>query len=231
MIPWLRPGDPFPPLAAARREPNGLLAAGADLSPPRLLAAYRSGIFPWYADGQPILWWSPDPRTVLPPAGFHVSRSLRRLLRRALFTVSGDRAFAAVVAACADTPRAGQDGTWIVSAMREAYLALHELGHAHSVEVWRDGNLAGGVYGVAMGRMFFAESMFSLQANASKVALAHLCRALATNGFALIDCQMPTPHLHALGAVDIGRDAYRAALDRHYGETATWPADWTFANW
>lgn len=231
MIPWLRPGDPFPPLAAARREPNGLLAAGADLSPERLLAAYRNGIFPWYADGQPILWWSPHPRTVLPPSAFHVSRSLRKLLRRAPFTLSGDRAFAAVVAACADTPRVGQDGTWIVPAMREAYLTLHELGHAHSVEVWRDGVLAGGVYGVAMGRMFFAESMFSLQPSASKVALAHLCRALAANGFALVDCQMPTAHLHTLGAVDIGRDAYRAALDRYCDDTAEWPPGWTFADW
>jgi len=184
------PDAPFPPAEAALREPNGLLAVGGDLSPRRLLRAYRSGAFPWYGEGQPILWWSPDPRAVLLPERVRVSRSLRRTLRRGLFRVTVDRAFDAVIEACATVPRPGQDGTWITPEMAAAYRRLHRLGHAHSVEAWtRDGELAGGLYGVAIGRVFFGESMFSRRSDASKVALVTLCRALEAWGYGLVDAR------------------------------------------
>lgn len=204
MIPWLDGALPFPPVEAALREPNGLLAAGGDLTPARLLDAYRHGIFPWFSPGDPILWWSPDPRMVLFPARFKLSRSLARVIRNGGFEVRMDTAFEMVMRACA-APRAGQNGTWIQEDMIAAYCALHELGYAHSVETWRDGELVGGLYGVAIGRMFYGESMFSRETNASKVALAHLSRQLERWDFGLIDCQMNTPHLASLGAREIPR--------------------------
>ena len=217
MIPWL-PSEPcFPPLATAL--PNGLLAAGGDLAPARLLKAYRAGIFPWYAEGEPILWWSPDPRLVLVPGAMKISRSLAKTLRNADYEVRCDCDFAAAMAACA-APRAGASGTWISPEMRAAYLRLHELGHAHSVEVWSQGRLSGGLYGVAMGAVFYGESMWSGVRDASKIALAHLCRHLERHAYAVIDCQMNTPHLCSLGAGEISRSEFAALLERHAGNQA-----------
>lgn len=207
MIPWLRPTDPFPPVERALAYPNGLLAAGADLSVPRLLDAYRHGIFPWYAKGEPILWWSPDPRMVLVPEEFRVSRSLAKTLRNRPYEIRFDSAFREVMAACA-APRPGQAGTWITPEMVDAYCALHDAGWAHSVETWIDGTLAGGLYGVAIGRVFFGESMFTRVRDASKIALAHLVARLRAARFGLVDCQMPTAHLASLGARQIPRDAF-----------------------
>lgn len=228
MIPWLYADTPFPPVAQALKEPNGLLAGGGDLSPQRLLAAYRRGIFPWYAPGEPILWWSPDPRMVLFPDEFRITRSLARTLRNADYSVRLDSAFEQVIAACAATPRPGQNGTWITSEMQQAYLRLHVLGFAHSVETWRGGQLVGGLYGVAIGRVFCGESMFSHATDASKIALAHLCRFLAGRGFGIIDCQMETAHLTSLGARPIPRDEYLArvaALVEQGDGPGRWPAD------
>ncbi|MBV6474848.1 MAG: leucyl/phenylalanyl-tRNA--protein transferase [Rhodocyclaceae bacterium] len=204
MIPWLEGDAPFPPVDRALRRPNGLLCAGGDLSPQRLLAAYRRGIFPWYSEGEPILWWSPDPRMVLLPEEARLSRSLLKTLRRGQYQVRLDTAFAEVIRACGE-PRPGQDGTWITPEMQQAYLRLHELGHAHSVETWIDGVLAGGLYGIALGRAFYGESMFTRVRDASKIALAHLARYLERQGFAVIDCQMKTAHLASLGAREIRR--------------------------
>jgi leucyl/phenylalanyl-tRNA--protein transferase len=228
MIPWLRADTPFPPVAQALKEPNGLLAGGGDLSPQRLLAAYRHGIFPWYSPGEPILWWSPDPRMVLFPEEIRIARSLAKTLRNADYRVTLDGAFDRVIAACAATPRPGQNGTWITSEMQQAYLRLHALGHAHSVETWRGGELVGGLYGVAIGRAFCGESMFSHVTDASKIALAHLCRFLAGRGFGIIDCQMETAHLTSLGARPIPRDDYLArlaALVEQGDGPGRWPAD------
>ncbi|WP_300331133.1 leucyl/phenylalanyl-tRNA--protein transferase [Accumulibacter sp.] len=228
MIGWLADDEPFPPVAEALTEPNGLLCAGGDLSPQRLLQAYRQGIFPWYSPGEPILWWSPDPRMVLIPGEFRVSRSLRRSLRSARCEVRLDSSFAAVVRACAQTPRVGQTGTWITREMQRAYYRLFELGIAHSVETWRDDELVGGLYGLAIGRMFFGESMFSHVSDASKIAAAHLARFLEEEGFGMIDCQMSTPHLASLGARVIPRAAF---LDRLRTLVAAnwqpgrWPSD------
>ncbi len=202
------PAHAFPDPDRALDEPNGLLAAGGDLSPERLLHAYRLGVFPWYSAGQPILWWSPDPRAVLFPERMRVSRSLRKTLRQGRFRVTRDTAFREVMDACA-APRPGSDGTWITPEMLAAYTRLHSLGWAHSVECWRDGRLAGGLYGVAMGRVFFGESMFSRESDASKVALAHL----AGQGYRLIDCQVESEHLARLGAEPIPRRTFRALLD------------------
>ncbi|WP_126445078.1 leucyl/phenylalanyl-tRNA--protein transferase [Sulfuricystis multivorans] len=212
MIPWLLPDSSFPPVSEALTEPNGLLAAGGDLTPARLLAAYRRGIFPWFSAGEPILWWSPDPRMVLFPSELKISRSLAKTLRNADYQVKLDTAFDAVIAACATTPRPGQNGTWITAEMKIAYRRLYALGYAHSVETWRDGRLIGGLYGVALGRVFFGESMFSLERDASKIALAHLCRYLCVHNFGMIDCQMETTHLRSLGARPIPRDAFVARL-------------------
>lgn len=212
---WIDPEDDsyrFPEVALALREPDGLLAVGGDLSPGRLLAAYRQGIFPWYNPGQPILWWAPDPRMVLFPAQLHISRSLARTLRQGKFQLTLDSAFAQVLAACAG-PRPGARGTWITPEMQAAYLRLHQLGHAHSIECWQDGKLVGGLYGVALGRVFFGESMFSHQTNASKVALVTLVQQLAAWGFALLDCQIHSPHLQSLGAGTISRERFVALLD------------------
>ncbi|MBS3935609.1 MAG: leucyl/phenylalanyl-tRNA--protein transferase [Sulfuritalea sp.] len=214
MIPWLAPDAPFPPASLALAEPNGLLAAGGDLSPQRLLAAYRHGIFPWFSAGEPILWWSPDPRMALFPAQLRISRSLAKTLRNADYAVSLDSAFDRVIAACAATPRPGQNGTWIDAGMQAAYRRLHDLGHAHSVETWCAGRLVGGLYGVAIGRVFCGESMFSHTTDASKIALAHLCVWLEGRKFGIIDCQMETAHLHSLGARPISRDDYLAHLVR-----------------
>lgn len=219
MIPWLHGNAAFPPLDQASREYNGLLAAGGDLSLSRLLAAYRRGIFPWFNPEEPILWWSPDPRMVLFPAEFKLSRSLKKRLARADYQVRVDCDFPRVMQACA-APRDGAAGTWISDTMIAAYTALHEAGHAHSIETWmsdEDGQttLAGGLYGVAIGRVFYGESMFSRRTDASKIALAHLARWLAEQGFGVIDCQMNTPHLASLGARDISRAAFVRLLDQH----------------
>jgi len=204
VIAWLGADTPFPPLATAQREPNGLLAVGGDLSPRRLLDAYRRGIFPWYSEGDPILWWSPDPRMVLYPAELRVTRSLAKTLRNRAHELRFDTAFDAVMRGCA-APRPGQGGTWIGPEMRAAYRKLHDLGYAHSAETWIAGELAGGLYGVAIGGAFFGESMFSRARDASKIALVGLVRRLAAEGFGLIDCQMHTTHLESLGAREIPR--------------------------
>ena len=226
-IPWLDPDDPFPPVDEALDEPNGLLAAGADLSPARLLDAYARGIFPWFNEGDPVLWWSPDPRMVLFVKELRVSRSLRRVVKSGLFTVTADRAFEQVMGGCAG-PRADQDGTWITGAMTAAYVELARMGHAHSIEVWQGDELAGGLYGVALGHMFYGESMFSRVSNASKVALVHLVRQLDRWGFELIDCQMSTTHLASLGARDIPRAEFLLEvqrLTRQPGVPAPWRLD------
>jgi leucyl/phenylalanyl-tRNA--protein transferase len=206
-IPWLGTRDPFPPVEHALVEPNGLLAAGGDLSPERLLDAYARGIFPWFNEEDPVLWWSPDPRMVLFPRELHLARSLRRVIRSGQFSVTIDRAFDAVVEGCA-APRVHQDGTWITGEMMHAYSRLAQLGYAHSVETWSGRELLGGLYGVALGRVFYGESMFSRRSDASKVALAYLARQLERWKFVLIDCQMATGHLASLGAREIPRDDF-----------------------
>ena len=226
MIPWLPQASRFPPVEKALSNPNGLIAAGGDLSPERLLAAYRKGIFPWYGEGEPILWWSPDPRMVLFPSELKISRSLAKKLRTGHYEVRADSAFAQVMAGCA-APRGERGGTWINGEMQAAYLRLHEQGYAHSVETWIDGELKGGLYGIAIGRAFYGESMFARASDASKIALAHLCRHLEQLGFAVIDCQMTTAHLASLGAREIGRREFIAGLDRWTaeGEAASrWPS-------
>ena len=211
VIAWLGVETPFPSLASALQEPNGLLAVGGDLSPRRLLDAYRRGIFPWYSEGDPILWWSPDPRMVLLPRELRVTRSLAKTLRNKSYEVRFDTAFDEVVRGCA-APRPNQPGTWISAEMRAAYRRLHELGYAHSVETWVDGALAGGLYGVALGRVFFGESMFARVRDASKIAFVHLVRRLAGEGYLLIDCQMHTPHLASLGAREVPRSQFARRL-------------------
>ena len=211
-IPFLHPGDDFPPTSEALEYPNGLLAAGGELSPERLLTAYRRGIFPWYEEPQPILWWTPDPRSVLLPSELHVSRSLRKVLRQDRFALAVDTAFARVMAACA-APRRDSRGTWIGRAMLRAYIELHRQGFAHSVEVFDPaGELVGGLYGVAMGGVFFGESMFSRHRDASKVALVALVNIVSRGGFGLIDCQVGNPHLASLGAREIDRLDFEARL-------------------
>lgn len=211
MLPWLSRNAPFPAVETALREPNGLLAAGADLSPQRLIAAYSRGIFPWFSDGEPILWWSPDPRMVLFPVELKVSRSLAKALRNRAYEVRSDTQFRAVMEACAK-PRTGQPGTWISPRMIDAYLRLHELGIAHSVETWIDGGLVGGLYGIALGFAFFGESMFAHERDASKIALVHLVHHAMRRGVAMIDCQMATRHLASLGAREISRSEFSARL-------------------
>jgi leucyl/phenylalanyl-tRNA--protein transferase len=231
MIPWLELDDPFPPLTSALKHPNGLLAAGADLSPARLLAAYGQGIFPWYSDGEPILWWSPDPRMVLIPSELKVSRSLAKTLRNRHYEIRFDSAFAAVMRGCASrgadhaAPNAGETSTWITDDMRAAYQRLHELGYAHSVETWIEGELAGGLYGVAIGRMFYGESMFTRVRDASKLAMVHLVRRLERQGYGMIDCQMHTRHLASLGARAIARSNFSLRL-RELVDYAATPMKW-----
>lgn len=221
MLTWLQRDDlSFPPLEKALREPNGLLAAGGDLSPERLLAAYRHGCFPWYQDGQPVLWWSPDPRTVLYPEELHISRSLRKKLRQGIFSVTFDRAFREVIEGCA-APRSYADGTWITAPMQNAYMRLHQLGIAHSVEVWQDQQLVGGLYGLAIGRLFFGESMFSRATDASKIGFVALVERLQDWGFKMIDCQMPTQHLASFGARPISREAFAETLAKYLDEPSS----------
>jgi len=205
VIPYLGPLDPFPPVASAREDMGGLLAIGGNLAPDRILTAYRDGIFPWgTVDGLP-LWYSPDPRMVLFPEEFRLTRSLAKTVRSGKFTVRFDSDFRGVIARCAATPRPGQNGTWITNAMHDAYVRLHELGWAHSVETYAAGELVGGLYGLAIGRMFYGESMFAHRTDASKVAFAHLVRYLVANQFGMIDCQMYTDHLASLGGREISR--------------------------
>jgi leucyl/phenylalanyl-tRNA--protein transferase len=234
MIPFLGPLDPFPPVAAAHAEMNGLLAVGGELLPDRLLDAYRRGIFPWgTVEGQP-LWYSPDPRMVLFPPEFRLTRSLRKILRNGPLTVKFDSDFAGVIDGCAATPRPGQDGTWITGDMRDAYLRLHELGWAHSVETWEEGELVGGLYGLAIGRMFYGESMFSLRTDASKIAAAHLARFLESRDFGMVDCQMYTEHLASLGAREIPRGEFSARLADLIADAAPperWPTAGAAVAW
>lgn len=208
------PSAPFPDARTALREPDGLLAMGGDLSPARLLNAYSHGIFPWFSDGQPPLWWSPDPRMVFDTSGVRLSSRFRRGLRSSVWSVRADTRFEAVIDACARTPRPGQRGTWITGSMREAYAELHRLGHAHSIEVFDGDVLVGGLYGVAIGRMFFAESMVSLVSGGSKVALVALARHLCNRGWPLIDAQVENDHLLTLGARAMPRDAFLASVHR-----------------
>lgn len=230
-LPWLSadPDAPFPLVATALREPDGLLAAGGDLSPARLLNAYRHGIFPWYSDDQPVLWWSPDPRTVFRTDAVHLSRRFRRQLRNSGWVARADTRFADVLDACADVPRPGQRGTWITDEMREAYCDLHRLGHAHSVEVFDDGSqLVGGIYGVAVGRMFFGESMVSLASGGSKAALAALACRLSAWGWPLIDAQVENPHLIRSGAESWPRERFLREVEARVAETGLIDA-WTSA--
>jgi leucyl/phenylalanyl-tRNA--protein transferase len=222
MITLLHDNKPFPPVELALRQPNGLLAAGGDLMPERLLDAYRHGIFPWFNAGDPILWWSPDPRMVLFPDEFKISHSLRKTLHRGEYEVRTDTAFEQVMRACA-LPREGQDGTWIQEDIIQGYVRLHQMGLAHSVETWIDDELAGGLYGVSLGHMFYGESMFSRKTDASKIALAHLALQLKRWNFGMIDCQMNTPHLATMGAREIPRRQFLARLQEliHYPDTAS----------
>lgn len=212
LIPWLDAHTPFPPLDAALIEPNGLLAAGADLSPARLVDAYRRGIYPWYSEGQPVLWWSPDPRMVLFVDEFKRSRTLARRLRRHEFEIRCDTAFDDVIEACASAPREGQRGTWITHEMIDAYRRLHGLGYGHSFEAWRGDELVGGLYGVALGNVFFGESMFTRVSDASKVCLAALVALLQQRGTRMIDCQQETQHLASMGARAISREDFARRL-------------------
>lgn len=228
--PFLLPPDPaapFPPAELALRQPDGLLAVGGDLSPARLLNAYRGGIFPWFSAGQPILWWSPDPRTVFRTDGVRLSSKFRRSLRHSDWIARADTRFAEVIAACANLPRRGQDGTWITAEMQAAYVELHRLGHAHSVEVLDGATLVGGIYGVAVGRMFFGESMFSAESGGSKVALAALAHRLHEWGWPLIDAQVENEHLRSLGAELWPRPDFLrmvAAKTQEPAEAGSWSA-------
>jgi len=213
MIPWLESNQPpsFPETSLALNEPNGLLAAGGALSVDWLLAAYRQGIFPWFSDDEPILWWTPAPRTILLPSNFHLSKSLRKLIRQQTYRITQNLAFASVIRHCAET-REDQAGTWIVDPMINAYLAMHQAGHAHSVECWdADDQLVGGLYGISLGSVFFGESMFSRANNASKLCLQHL---IHSGSYELIDCQMATAHLMSLGAIEVGRDQFESMLNQ-----------------
>lgn len=220
------PDAPFPPAGRALREPNGLLAMGGDLSPTRLLNAYRNGVFPWYSTGEPILWWCPDPRVVFDTDTFALPSRFRRRLRASPWEVRADTAFERVVAACAASPRPDQDGTWITDEMRAAYAELHRLGHAHSVEVFEGDCLVGGIYGVAVGRMFFGESMFSAASGGSKVALGGLARILSSWGWPLIDAQVENPHLLSLGARRLPRPEFLAEIAR-WSQVSCAPGSWT----
>jgi leucyl/phenylalanyl-tRNA--protein transferase len=224
VIPFLDSDDPFPPAELALQQPNGLLAAGADLSPSRLMDAYAQGIFPWFGSDDPLLWWSPDPRMVLFVSELRITRSLRRVIRAGRFQVTFDTAFPAVIAGCA-APRPGQDGTWITPEMNTAYCQLFELGHAHSVEAWAGDRLAGGLYGVSLGRMFFGESMFSRESDASKVAFVHMVAQFGRWGMPLIDCQMPTSHLASFGAREIPRTEFLDLVEALIARTP--PPRWT----
>ncbi len=223
---WLNPLDrsDFPDLTLALRDPDGLLAIGGDLSIERLLNAYRRGIFPWYSGDQPILWWSPDPRSVLEPEKLRISRSLRKTLKKNLFRISMNEAFAQVIHQCAQ-PREYEAGTWITHEMMQAYVRLHEAGHAHSIECWQGEQLMGGLYGVALGKIFFGESMFSRVSDASKIAFVYLARQLQAWGFGLIDCQIQSVHLDHFGAEDVPRNVFAHSLE-HYTVQPAHTGDW-----
>ena len=217
-IPWLDPERfSFPPVEQALSEPCGLLAAGGDLSLQRLIHAYKRGIFPWYEEDQPILWWCPNPRSVIFPDQLIISRSLRKILRKKHFNVTFDQDFEGVIRACA-APRQDSDDTWITEEMIQAYCQLHEAGFAHSVEAWHEGKLVGGLYGLALGKVFFGESMFCRQSNASKVAFVHLVNQLKEQNFTLIDCQISNPHLKSLGAVEIPLSEFKTLLLKSVSE-------------
>ena len=220
-LPWLS-DDPlsFPALNTALEEPNGLLAAGGDLSPERIESAYKQGIFPWFEQGQPILWWSPNPRSVIFPDQFSPSRSLRKTLRKAKYRVSYDCTFDQVIRACSE-PRSNQEGTWITEEMIEAYNRMHTLGIAHSIETWEGENLVGGLYGIAIGKVFFGESMFSRCTDASKVAFATLANWLNDWGYQLVDCQVSNPHLTSLGAVELPREDFFDMLEKYITPSAS----------
>ena len=234
-LPWLSSHSmQFPPVESALSEPDGLLAAGGDLSPARLLSAYQQGIFPWYEDPQPILWWSPNPRAVIQPDKLHISRSLRKTLRNTTITVRFDTAFTEVIAGCAELSQ-NRDGTWIGSDMLAAYIELHKQGWAHSVEAWQNDELVGGLYGIAIGRVFFGESMFSRVSNASKIAMVHLAGQLTNWNFKLIDCQVSSPHILSLGAEMMPRELFSAILANHalpstdiVSNATRWQLDWRY---
>lgn len=213
MIPFLGPSDPFPPVEQALDNPDGLLAAGGSLAAKRLVEAYRRGIFPWFNEGDPILWWSPNPRTVLRPSQLHISHSLKKTLKKRAFMVTIDQAFSRVLDGCA-APRADDGGTWLSVPMRRAYSTLHAAGLAHSIEIWMDGELAGGIYGVAIGQMFFGESMFTRRTDASKIGMSRLAAQLERWQFPMIDCQLETDHLVSLGAEAMPRGAFVAEVSR-----------------
>lgn len=215
-LPWLNDELDFPDPETALREPNGLLAAGGDLSIERLLVAYRHGIFPWYGEGEPILWWSPDPRAVIFPGQLHISRSLQKALNKQQFTLTIDQAFADVIDACS-LPRPTQPTTWITREIKQAYINLHQKGYAHSVESWYQDKLVGGIYGVALGKCFFGESMFSTITDASKVAMVELDKILFKNGFRVLDCQVSSAHIESMGAIKIPRKDFLMLLDRYAG--------------
>jgi leucyl/phenylalanyl-tRNA--protein transferase len=229
-VTWLAPTDApqaFPDVSRALREPDGLLAAGGDLGSERLIEAYRRGIFPWYEESQPILWWSPDPRCILWPADLHISRRLAREIRATSLTVRYNQAFAEVIRACAG-PRRYQSGTWITSDMLAAFERLHREGWAHSIEIWDDERLVGGLYGLAVGKAFFGESMFSSAPNASKLALLALTRHMLANNVEILDCQVVSPHLATLGATTMPRREFVALLDRLCASPdrlTDWPPD------
>lgn len=215
----------FPPLHQALKEPNGLIAIGGDLSPARLLNAYQHGIFPWFSEGEPILWWSPNPRMVLLPEALKISNSLKKTIKKQIFEVKLNANFKAVMTACSQTPREGQAGTWITEAMIEAYCELHKAGYAVSAEAWQNGVLVGGCYGVKIGRMFYGESMFHHVTDASKVAFVHLVEHLKNAGVGLIDCQMKTAHLASLGAKEIDREDFLARLVKLTQASSTLPIE------
>ena len=226
MIPWLQhSSDPFPPIDQAIDDPNGLLAAGGSLSKERLIDAYRSGIFPWYSPGEPILWWSPDPRCVVIPDQIHISRSMRKRLKKKDYTVVFDRNFSGVMDACS-APREDAEGTWISDQMKLAYNALHKEGVAHSVEVYINDELVGGLYGLSMGKLFFGESMFSRAKDTSKIAFILMVEQLQKWGYALIDCQVSNDHLFSLGAIEISREEFQLYLDRYIDSPS--PSNWQF---
>ena len=213
----------FPDPMTALEEPDGLLAVGGNLAANTLIEAYSRGIFPWYQDGDPLLWWSPSQRCVLHPSQLHVSRSLKKIIRRGDFSITSDTVFDQVLSGCIKTRIKQSGGTWITPAMRKAYNTLHNLGIAHSVEVWQDNQLQGGLYGVAIGGVFCGESMFSYSANSSKLAFVALCDRLKDADFGLIDCQMETAHLNSLGAISIARESFLERLKLHVDRTIIWP--------
>ncbi len=225
---WVRDNiiaNEFPDINSALNEPDGLLAIGGDLTPERLLDAYRRGIFPWYSEGQPILWWAPEPRWILETSGLKMSRSLLKTLRKQLFRVTFDQVFEDVISACAE-PRKDAEGTWITSEIKHSYKILHEQGYAHSVECWHQNRLVGGLYGIAIGKIFFGESMFSYMSDASKVALVHLTAQLRHWNFRLIDCQIHSSHLESMGAIPISRDTFATILHQFCAPEIkhNWPA-------